>query len=242
MSKILTTGRTICAGANSSSLVSHRIPLLFARHAHKHRTIEIQLVSTLRRVTTQNLTTPERRPTFQDWEPLVSTYLYFFIPIISDLSHKRIGSVQTVNPGRMRNQLYPVGLAAYIRRGAAPKLLERPRDPNAPLIPDVDFAELELSLRELPNLVFRRRAMKNASTSQQTTAPLNSRAIYGSVTPADVLQRLSDSHHLTLLPPNALLDFKDGSSKLRSTGNHGATVNLRNGAKIPLTITIEGDD
>ncbi|KDN44779.1 hypothetical protein RSAG8_05252, partial [Rhizoctonia solani AG-8 WAC10335] len=205
MSKILTTGRTICAGANSSSLVSHRIPLLFARHAHKHRTIEIQLTADV---------------------PGLGAF----------------GSVQTVNPGRMRNQLYPMGLAAYIRRGAAPKLLERPRDPNAPLIPDVDFAELELSLRELPNLVFRRRAMKNASTSQQTTAPLNSRAIYGSVTPADVLQRLSDSHHLTLLPPNALLDFKDGSSKLRSTGNHGATVNLRNGAKIPLTITIEGDD
>ncbi|CAE7233542.1 unnamed protein product [Rhizoctonia solani] len=152
------------------------------------------------------------------------------------------GSVQTVNPGRMRNQLYPMGLAAYIRRGAAPKLLERPRDPNAPLIPDIDFSELELSLRELPNLVFRRRAMRNSSTSQQANAPLNSRAIYGSVTPADILQRLSDSHHLTLLPPNALLEFNDGSSKLRSTGNHGVTVNLRNGAKVPLTITIEGDD
>ncbi|CAE6476088.1 unnamed protein product [Rhizoctonia solani] len=152
------------------------------------------------------------------------------------------GSVQTVNPGRMRNQLYPMGLAAYIRRGAAPKLLERPRDPNAPIIPDIDFAELELSLRELPNLVFRRRAMKNASSSQQATAPPNSRAIYGSVTPADVSQRLSDSHHLTLLPPNALLEFSDGSSKLRSTGKHGATVNLRNGAKVPLAIIIEGDD
>ncbi|KAG8714170.1 hypothetical protein FRC11_009526 [Ceratobasidium sp. 423] len=152
------------------------------------------------------------------------------------------GSVQTVNPGRMRNQLYPMGLATYIRRGAAPKLLERPRDPNAPLVPDIDFAELELSLRELPNLVFRRRAMKNASTSQLTTAPPNSQAIYGSVAPADVLQRLSDSHHLTLLPPNALLEFNDGSSKLRSTGKHRAIVNLRNGVKIPLTIVIEGDD
>ncbi|CAE6477785.1 unnamed protein product [Rhizoctonia solani] len=154
------------------------------------------------------------------------------------------GSVQTVNPGRMRNQLYPMGLAAYIRRGATPKLLERPRDPNAPLIPDIDFAELELSLRELPNLVFRRRAMKNASTPRhaQTNAPLGSRAIYGSVTQADVLQRLSDSHHLTLLPPNALLEFNDGSSKLRSTGSHRAIINLRNGTKVPLTITIEGDD
>ncbi|KAF8753949.1 hypothetical protein RHS01_06578 [Rhizoctonia solani] len=120
----------------------------------------------------------------------------------------------------------------------------RPRDPNAPLIPDIDFAELELSLRELPNLVFRRRAMKNASTPRhaQTNAPLGSRAIYGSVTQADVLQRLSDSHHLTLLPPNALLEFNDGSSKLRSTGSHRAIINLRNGTKVPLTITIEGDD
>ncbi|CAE6507464.1 unnamed protein product [Rhizoctonia solani] len=205
MSKLLTPGYMIRASANSSSLVPRRVPALFARHAHKHRSIEVQLTADI---------------------PGLGAF----------------GSVQTVNPGRMRNQLYPMGLAAYIRRGAAPKLLERPRDPNAPLIPDIDFAELELSLRELPNLVFRRRAMKNASTSQQATAPLNSRAIYGSVTPADVSQRLSDSHHLTLLPPNALLEFNDGSSKLRSTGNHGATVNLRNGAKVPLTITIEGDD
>lgn len=155
------------------------------------------------------------------------------------------GSVQTVNPGRMRNQLYPLGLATYIRRGQAPKLLERPRDPTAPLIPDIDFAELELSLRELPDLVFRRRAMKStgSSASQQADAPSTKpRAIYGSVTPADVLQRLSDSHHLTLLPPNALLEFDNNSIKLRSTGKHRATVNLRNGVKVPLTITIEGDE
>ncbi|KAH7338775.1 hypothetical protein B0J17DRAFT_717220 [Rhizoctonia solani] len=205
MSKLQAPGFMIRASTNSSFLVPRRVPALFARHAHKHRSIEVQLTADI---------------------PGLGAF----------------GSVQTVNPGRMRNQLYPMGLAAYIRRGAAPKLLERPRDLNTPLIPDIDFAELESSLRELPNLVFRRRAMKNASTSQQATAPLNSRAIYGSVTLADVSQRLSDSHHLTLLPPNALLEFNDGSSKLRSTGNHGATVNLRNGAKAPLTITIEGDD
>ncbi|CUA67380.1 hypothetical protein RSOLAG22IIIB_03020 [Rhizoctonia solani] len=205
MSRVLNSSRIVCTGANISLPVPRQIPALFARHVHKHRTIEVQLTADV---------------------PGLGAF----------------GSVQTVNPGRMRNQLYPMGLAAYIRRGAAPKLLERPRDPNAPLIPDIDFAELELSLRELPNLVFRRRAMKNASSSQQTTAPLNSRAIYGSVTPADVLQRLSDSHHLTLLPPNALLEFNDRSSKLRSTGNHGATVNLRNGTKVPLSIAIEGDD
>ncbi|CAE6456133.1 unnamed protein product [Rhizoctonia solani] len=214
MSKLLTPRYMIRASANSSSLVPRRVPALFARHAHKHRSIEVQLTADI---------------------PGLGAF-----GSVQTVNPGR--SVQTVNPGRMRNQLYPMGLAAYIRRGAAPKLLERPRDPNAPLIPDIDFAELELSLRELPNLVFRRRAMKNASTSQQATAPLNSRAIYGSVTPADVSQRLSDSHHLTLLPPNALLEFNDGSSKLRSTGNHGATVNLRNGAKVPLTITIEGDD
>ncbi|CAE6382687.1 unnamed protein product [Rhizoctonia solani] len=204
MSKILSHGSMFRTSA-SHFLIPRQVPTLSARHAHRHRIIEVQLTADV---------------------PGLGAF----------------GSVQAVNPGRMRNQLYPMGLATYIRRGAAPKLLERPRDPGAPLVPDIDFAELELSLRELPNLVFRRRAMKNTSNSHQASAPLGSRAIYGSVTVVDVLQRLSDSHHLTLLPPNALLEFNDGSSKLRSTGNHGVTVNLRNGAKIPLTITIEGDD
>ncbi|KAJ1302590.1 hypothetical protein OPQ81_002907 [Rhizoctonia solani] len=205
MSNIITPGCMLRSSPIISSFVPRRAPTLFTRHAHKHRTIEIQLTADV---------------------PGLGAF----------------GSVQTVNPGRMRNQLYPMGLATYIRRGAAPKLLERPRDHNAPLIPDVDFAELELSLRELPDLAFRRRAKKNAPTSQQTSARLDSRAIYGSVTPADVLQRLSDSHHLTLLPPNALLEFHNGGSKFRSTGKHSATVTLRNGVKVPLTIVIEGDE
>lgn len=116
--------------------------------------------------------------------------------------------------------------------------------PHAPLI-DIDFAELELSLRELPELIFRRRAKKSevgsSSTSYQDAAPPKSRALYGSITPADVLQRLSDSHHLTLIPPHALLEFHEGT-KLRSTGKYEATVTLRNGVKVPLLIMIEGDE
>ncbi|KAG9126614.1 hypothetical protein FRC07_002802, partial [Ceratobasidium sp. 392] len=160
------------------------------------------------------------------------------------------GSVQTVNPGRMRNQLFPAGQATYIPRGAAPKLLERPRDPNGPVVAEIDFTELELSLRELPDLVFRRKirrmvpdnAVSPGQSPIRTSLSSKSHPIFGSVAPGDVLQRLSDSHHLTLLPPNALLEFNDGSVKFKSTGKHRATVNLRNGAKIPLTVTIEGDE
>ncbi|KAG8766589.1 hypothetical protein FRC12_006772, partial [Ceratobasidium sp. 428] len=62
----------------------------------------------------------------------------------------------------MRNQLFPAGQATYIPRGAAPRLLERPRDSNGPVVADIDFTELELSLRELPNLVFRRKLRRMA--------------------------------------------------------------------------------
>ncbi|KAG9075217.1 hypothetical protein FS749_013140, partial [Ceratobasidium sp. UAMH 11750] len=65
---------------------------------------------------------------------------------------------------------------------------------------------------------------------------------FGSVAVGDVSQRLSDSHHITLLPPNALLEFNDGSVKFKSTGKYRATVSLRNGVKVPLTVSIEGNE
>ncbi|KAG8693821.1 hypothetical protein FRC08_008862, partial [Ceratobasidium sp. 394] len=160
------------------------------------------------------------------------------------------GSVQTVNPGRMRNQLFPSGQATYIPRGAAPRLLDRPRDPNAPVVADIDFAELELSLRELPDLVFRRKLRRTVPENTDPSVLVGqnqvrgglSRSIFGSVAVGDVLQRLSDSHHITLLPPNALLEFNDGSVKFKSTGKYRATVSLRNGVQVPLTVSIEGDE
>ncbi|KAG8744636.1 hypothetical protein FRC10_009669 [Ceratobasidium sp. 414] len=154
----------------------------------------------------------------------------------------------------MRNQLFPSGQATYIPRGAAPRLLERPRDPNGPVVADIDFTELELNLRELPELVFRRKIRRTApgkadpspaSVGQsQVRGNLSSqsRSIFGSVALGDVLQRLSDSHHITLLPPDALLEFHDGSVKFKSTGKYRAMVSLRNGVKVPLTVTIEGDE
>ncbi|QRV94967.1 ribosomal protein L9, N-terminal domain [Ceratobasidium sp. AG-Ba] len=199
------------------ALNSLRTPTVFTRNASRHRTIQVQLTADV---------------------PGLGAF----------------GTVQTVNPGRMRNQLFPLGQAAYIPRGATPKLLERPRDPNGPVVPDIDFTELELSLRELPELVFRRKIRRTApdnadpssilagQTQPRTNPSSKSHAIFGSVAPADVLQRLSDSHHITLVPPNALLDFNDASAKLKSTGKHRVTVNLRNGAKIPLVVTIEGDE
>lgn len=206
-----------CLRRGTSS--SRRTVVLFARNAHRHRTIDVQLTADV---------------------PGLGAF----------------GSVQTVNPGRMRNQLFPSGLATYIRRGAAPKLLERPRDPNGPVVPEIDFAELELSLRELPELVFRRRVMRKVVSAEGPTSSgtqlgnspagrgdsAKSRVIYGSVAPGDVVQRLSDSHHITLLPPNALLEFNDGSIKFKSTGKHGVTVILRNGVKVPLTVAVEGDE
>lgn len=111
-------------------------------------------------------------------------------------------------------------------------------------------------MRELPELVFRRRVMRKVVSAEGPTSSgtqlgnspagrgdsAKSRVIYGSVAPGDVVQRLSDSHHITLLPPNALLEFNDGSIKFKSTGKHGVTVILRNGVKVPLTVAVEGDE
>lgn len=76
---------------------------------------------------------PEHRQlTFQVLEHLVSLSPPTPLALLTDLLFL-IGSVQTVNPGRMRNQLFPTGQATYIPRGAAPKLLERPRDVSVQL-------------------------------------------------------------------------------------------------------------
>ena len=62
--------------------------------------------------------------------------------------------------------------------------------------------------------------------------------IYGSVSISDVAKHLEDQHAVSLVPPDAIIEFHGHVTKLRSIGKWTAEVRLKNGDVVPLVVQI----
>ncbi|KAG8901633.1 hypothetical protein FRB99_005193, partial [Tulasnella sp. 403] len=165
------------------------------------------------------------------------------------------GSLQWVNPGRMRNDLFPKGLANYVVKGVPLPVLERPGqrtqlrlNPNASSdFRPVDFAKLKAKLESIPPVVIKRRAI--TSMPGDASSSSTSQAIFGSVTPSDLAQALYDAHGLVLTPPNAAVSIptlekdettgqKAQSGKIKTLGTFVGNAALKEGGDVRFKFTI----
>ncbi|KAG8846598.1 hypothetical protein FRB96_001942 [Tulasnella sp. 330] len=180
----------------------------------------------------------------------------------------KYGTIQKVGPGRMRNSLYPQGLANYVVKGAAPKLLQpRPIDASmrvraAELTPaaEFDFATLRTELEQIRRLTIHRRVIPSDSITSSST-PLNQfshlssvalaasvQPLFGAVTSHDVESALHSANpnlDLKLTEAGAsvhiLLPGSDKAAKgwrVKTTGEFVADVTLKDGSKVPIKFLV----
>ncbi|KAF8531269.1 hypothetical protein JB92DRAFT_2825215 [Gautieria morchelliformis] len=156
----------------------------------------------------------------------------------------RLGSIQSVAPGRMRSVLHPQRKAVYLLKNATPQLPSIvDQGPSVTLSSqgEVDFANLKRRLEALVPLVFHRSLTISAGSSKIPLPSVNAQAIHGSVTLEDIAQRLKDTYHLALVPPDAVLTFQEKNlrDKIRKTGSYVVLVHLRTGDIVSLTVLVE---
>ncbi|KAG9022950.1 hypothetical protein FRB95_013929 [Tulasnella sp. JGI-2019a] len=177
----------------------------------------------------------------------------------------KYGSIQKVGPGRMRNSLYPQGLANYVLKGVAPKLME-PRPIDASTLeraaepvntPEIDYAGLRTELEQIRRLTIHRRVIPTESSIPSSTTQFShfshlsvsqQQPIFGAATSHDVeLALRSANPHLDLRLTEAgasvhvLLPGSERAAKgwrVKTTGDFSADVTLRDGSKIPIKFLV----
>ncbi|KAG8968440.1 hypothetical protein FRC03_007382 [Tulasnella sp. 419] len=154
------------------------------------------------------------------------------------------GSIKKVHPGRMRNDLFPKGLANYVLKGVEPTPLDPVPGKHAGREPSIetDFAKLRTQLKSLPPLVLHR--LPATGSTAAPTSQMDATPIFGSVSATDIADALKDVHGIHLVAPHATIrmmdsESSDASGKIKALGTYLVHVVLKQGGEVPLTVVIE---
>ncbi|KAG8983439.1 hypothetical protein FRB90_006028 [Tulasnella sp. 427] len=138
----------------------------------------------------------------------------------------QIGSVRSVNPGRMRNDLFPKGLAKYVVKGA-PLTMPLPRaaevSSSSSAAHDVDYGKIRSQIVALPSLAIPRRTVRGS-------------VIFGSVTSTDLVQAFQVAHGLNLVAPHAVVTLSDG--KVKQLGEYTANIMMKDGEGVDVKFEV----
>ncbi|KIO31757.1 hypothetical protein M407DRAFT_241679 [Tulasnella calospora MUT 4182] len=140
----------------------------------------------------------------------------------------QIGSVQSVNPGRMRNDLFPKGLARYVVKGAQltmplPRAAITSNAPTSSGSLEIDYGKIRSQISSLPTLAIPRRAVRGTS-------------IFGSVTSTDLVQAFQVAHGLNLVAPHAVVTISGG--KVKRLGEYTANVVMKDGEGVDIKFKV----
>ncbi|KAG8947874.1 hypothetical protein FRC04_010232 [Tulasnella sp. 424] len=137
-----------------------------------------------------------------------------------------IGSVRSVNPGRMRNDLFPKGMARYVVKGA-PLTMPLPRaatsTTSTTTSSEVDYGKIRSQIASLTALALPRRAVRGTS-------------IFGSVTSTDLVQAFQVAHGLNLVAPHAVVTISGG--KVKRLGEYTANVMMKDGEGVDFKFKV----
>ncbi|KAF9363041.1 hypothetical protein BGX34_005018 [Mortierella sp. NVP85] len=150
------------------------------------------------------------------------------------------GDIVNVAPGRMRNRLYPIGLASYIDKNAQSHqaaimaeqtALEHVREAEMAHQKThkreqrlVQLQELRNRLQALPPLVFTR-AVNEVLPGSKT--------IFGSVQAEDVIKELKEKHNI------AVDKVTVNGTKIKTIGESWARVDLGDMGSVELKVVVE---
>jgi len=141
------------------------------------------------------------------------------------------GTVHKVNPGYMRNTLFPLQKARYLEEG--PALSHQLKEP----IPYVDINRLAEAMRKLPEVTLERRAPESLIPGRSESV------LYRPIMMQTIADHLREAHDIQhLFPPNALLRVKgrpQAEDRLTMTGDHVVEAHLSGGAIIPVHVRVQ---